>query len=223
MSRPPRHICVQGSIFRGKNGRFWAKHSFWEWAKVLVPTYHKTTLALFFWSKWARIANIWPKMTKNAYFGPNLAGFDPNIRIFLGGSKSKSFDFHLSKSHLGTSFSLFLVGHRTKWPKRPIFGSKWPKLPILGQNSIFLGGSKTFGTFISGHQWDISRDLQGRKCAILTPKFGYLGPNVNFFGTAIFVNRAYRQLVSYPTRWSLLFIFGCLYGSSFHHPSNREI
>ena len=30
---------------------------------------------------WAKNANIWPKMTKNAYFGPNLAVYGPKILI----------------------------------------------------------------------------------------------------------------------------------------------
>ena len=33
-------------------------------------------------------ANIWPKMTKNAYFGPNLAVFGAKILICMGVSKS---------------------------------------------------------------------------------------------------------------------------------------
>ena len=36
----------------------------------------------------AKNGNIWPKMTKNAYFGPNLAVFWPKILIFMGVSKS---------------------------------------------------------------------------------------------------------------------------------------
>ena len=39
-------------------------------------------------TKRAENANIWPKMTKNAHFGPNLAVIGPNILIPTGGSKS---------------------------------------------------------------------------------------------------------------------------------------
>ena len=78
----------------------------------------------------------------------------------------------------------------------PIFGPKcqfWAKFGrFWAPNPIFLGaGSKNFGTLVSGFQWDtffVLKTLiieapigrQGRKCAFLTPKFGYLGPKVNF-------------------------------------------
>ena len=35
-----------------------------------------------------KMANIWPRMTKNAYFGPISAVFGPKILIFMGVSKS---------------------------------------------------------------------------------------------------------------------------------------
>ena len=38
--------------------------------------------------KWAKNANIWPKKTKNAYFGPILAVFGPKILIFMGVKES---------------------------------------------------------------------------------------------------------------------------------------
>ena len=50
-----------------------------------------TSFALFLvrhGPKWAKNANIWPKMTKNADFGPNLAVFGPKILILMGVSKS---------------------------------------------------------------------------------------------------------------------------------------
>merc|ERR1712012_732927 len=40
------------------------------------------------WTKCARNGKIWPKMTKNAYFGPILAVFGPKILIFMAGSKN---------------------------------------------------------------------------------------------------------------------------------------
>jgi len=71
----------------------------------------------------------------------------------------------------------------------PVLGQIWP---FLGPKSNFLrAGSKNFGTLVSGVQWDTFFVLKtlisgaqighwGQKCAFLTPKFGYLGPKVNF-------------------------------------------
>ena len=41
-------------------------------------------------------ANIWPKMTKNAYFGPNLAVFGAKILNCMG--VSKSFITHITEN-----------------------------------------------------------------------------------------------------------------------------
>ena len=49
--------------------------------------------------------NIWPKMTKNAYFGPNLAVFGPKILIFMG--VSKSFGTNITENHLDNLFASF--------------------------------------------------------------------------------------------------------------------
>ena len=51
---------------------------------------------------------IWPKMTKNADFGPNLAVFGPKILIFMG--VSKSFGTNITENHLDNLSALFF-GH----------------------------------------------------------------------------------------------------------------
>ena len=56
-------------------------------------------------TKWAENADIWPKMTKNAYFGPNLAVFGPKILIFMG--VSKSFGTNITENHLDNLSALF--------------------------------------------------------------------------------------------------------------------
>ena len=120
-------------------------------------------------------------MTKNADFGPNLAVFGPKSLIFMG--VSKSFGTNITENHLDNLSALFFGQALDK------MGQIWP---FLGPKSNFLGaGSKNFGTLVSGFQWDTFFVLKtliieapigrwGRKCAFLTPKFGYLGPKVNF-------------------------------------------
>ena len=82
-----------------------------------------------------------------------------------------------------------------------------PNLAVFGPKiHILVGWCETFGTLIPGNQWGTFFALKtstgeapigryGRKCAILTWKFGYLGPKVNFFcmAIAILVNMAYHQ------------------------------
>merc|ERR1711994_17449 len=46
----------------------------------------------------------WPKMNKNAIFGPNLDFYGQKILIFTG--EIKSFVTHIRKTHLGTLFTL---------------------------------------------------------------------------------------------------------------------
>ena len=63
---------------------------------------------IVFWSGIGKIAkngNIWPKMTKNVYFGPILAVFGPKILIFRG--VSKSFGTNITENHLGNLPPLF--------------------------------------------------------------------------------------------------------------------
>ena len=65
-------------------------------------------------------------MTKNAYFGPNLAVLGPKILILTGGNKT--FGTHLTEkqpTHLA---------HIVYWSG---MGSNGPKMPIFGQKSQF--------------------------------------------------------------------------------------
>ena len=78
-------------------------------------------------------------MTKNAYFGPNLAVFGPKILTFTG--ESKSFGTHITENHLGTSFICSLVRHSTKCDQN---ASILPKMPILGQKWVIFQGSPWF-------------------------------------------------------------------------------
>ena len=63
-----------------------------------------TLFALFYGragTKWAKIANIWPKLHRNDNYGPNLAVFGPKILILSRGSKN--FGTHVTEktpSHL---------------------------------------------------------------------------------------------------------------------------
>ena len=121
---------------------------FREGVKVYVPTYQKTSFALFFGWAWDQMGQKKQKLAKNANFGPNLA----------------------------------VIG---------------PKKHFLG------GGSKTFGTLISGNQSDTSYVLKtvigeapigryGQKCAILTP-------NLNLDkGQLLFWNDNFCQLGNSP-------------------------
>ena len=117
-----------------------------------------TLFALLFgraFDKMGKKANICPKLTKNAYFGPILAVFGPKILIFMG--VSKSFGTNITKNHLDNLSALFFgqeldqVGQKCQYlAENAIFGQIWP---YLGPESNFLGaGSKNFGTLISGFQ-----------------------------------------------------------------------
>ena len=118
-------------IFTGKS-----KSLFW------YPHYGKTTYAscshcflVRHGTKWAKNTNIWPKMTKNANFGPNLAVFRPKILILTGGSKS--FCTHINEKPPGQLVHIsFLRGIGSNGPKKPIFGQIWP---FLSQKFIFGG------------------------------------------------------------------------------------
>ena len=126
-------------IFTGGCKSFWFPHS--------RKKHHGTLFALF-WLGMGRIgqknANIWPKMTKNAYFGPILAIFGPKILIFRG--VSKRFGTNWTENHLDNLSALFFGQALDQ------MGQIWP---FLGPRSNFLGaGSKNFGTLVSGFQWD---------------------------------------------------------------------
>merc|ERR1712211_165657 len=113
-----------------------------EKSKVLLPTYRKTHLGTLFtlflvghWTKCAKNGNIWPKMTKNADFGPNLAVFGPKSLIFMG--LSKSFGTNITENHFVNLSAFFFWSRiRSSGPKMPILGQIWP---FLGPKSNFLG------------------------------------------------------------------------------------
>merc|ERR1711954_614289 len=99
----------------------------------------------------------WPKLTKNANFGPNLVVFGQKILFFTG--ETKSFVTYITENPPRPLFTLFFGQHWTIcaknadiWPKMPVLGQIWP---FLGPKSNFLGaGSKNFGTLVSGFQCD---------------------------------------------------------------------
>ena len=99
--------------------------------------------------------NIWPKMTKNADFGPILAVFGPKILIVRG--VSESFGTTITEIHLGNLSALFFgqaldqMGQKSRYlAENASFG---PNLAVLGPKSNFLGAwSKIFGTLLSGIQ-----------------------------------------------------------------------
>jgi uncharacterized protein YozE (UPF0346 family) len=105
------------------------------------------------WTKCAKNGNIWPKMTKNADFGPNLAVFGPKSLIFMG--LSKSFGTNITENHFGNLSALFFgqafdqMGQKCRYlAQNASFG---PNLAVFGPKIQYLGrGSKNFGTLISG-------------------------------------------------------------------------
>ena len=112
---------------------------------------------IVFWSGMGRNggknANIWPKMTKNAYFGPNLAVFWPKVLIFMG--VSKSFGTNITENHLDNLSALFFgqaldqMGQKCQYLAKN--ASLRPNLAVFGPQINCLGaGSKNFGTVISG-------------------------------------------------------------------------
>ena len=103
------------------------------------------------WTKWAKSANIWPQMTKNAYFGPILAVLGPKILIFM--QVSKSFGTHIMEKpprqlvHIVFGQALDQMGQKCQYlAENASFG---PNLAVFGPKIQFLGaGSKNFGTLI---------------------------------------------------------------------------
>ena len=90
-------------------------------------------------------------LPKKACFGQNLAVIGPKILMFTGGSKS--FVTHITEKPPRHFVQIcFLVGHGIKWAKN---ANIWPKMTenaYFGPNLAILGGgSKTFGTLISGN------------------------------------------------------------------------
>ena len=128
----------------GQIGSFLGKKSFFYWRnqKFCYPHNGKPTQALCsnlflvgHWTKCAKNGNIWPKMTKNADFGPNLAVFGPKILIFMGYQ-------HNRKPLRQLVRIVFWSGLRSIRPKMPIFGPKCQFLAKFGRfwaKSNFLG------------------------------------------------------------------------------------
>ena len=141
---PKMQIFDQKYQFWAKFGRFWAKNPFFYWRnqKFCNPINGKPTQApcshwflVGHWTKCAKNGNIWPKMTKNAYFGPILAVFGPKILIFMG--VSKSFGTHIMEK---PPRQLVRIVFRSG------IGLNGPKMPIFGQKCHFLA---KFGRFLS--------------------------------------------------------------------------
>ena len=65
------------SIFWGKHLSYFGREQNLWYPHIRKPPRHLVRLVFLVGhgTKWVRKANIWPKMTKNAYFGPNLAIF----------------------------------------------------------------------------------------------------------------------------------------------------
>ena len=84
----------------------------------------------------------WPKMTKNANFGPNLVVFGQKILILTG--ESKSFGTHMTEKpprHL-----VCIVFWSGMGPQLPIFDQK---CQFWAKNPNFYGKSKSFGIHIT--------------------------------------------------------------------------
>ena len=76
-------------------------------------------------------------MTKNAYFGPNLAVFGPKILVFMG--VSKSFGTNITKNHLDkVNRCLARYSLCTTTTNQPTHRSpNEPARPICAKESIF--------------------------------------------------------------------------------------
>ena len=125
-------MCPRKHIL-GQKGCFWAKHpnyfgreqKFWcPYIKKPLSNLVRNIFLVGHCTKWTRKASIWPKMTTNSYFGPNLAFFGPKILNFYG-RKQK---FWYIGKNLGTSFALFFdrawdqMGQKCQfWAKNPNF------------------------------------------------------------------------------------------------------
>ena len=92
--------------------------------------------------KWAKNANIWPKMTKNAYFGQSAAVFGPNSLIFQ--EEATVLVFTYGKTQLGRHLIRIVLwqgmgpnGPKTQYlTKNAYFG---PNFAVLGPKIHFCG------------------------------------------------------------------------------------
>ena len=115
-------------------------------SKSLVPTKRKNYLGTLFALYFGRAGDeMWPKMTKNANLGPNLAVFEPKIPILLGGRKSFATNV-TEKPPRGTLFALFFgrawdeMGQKCQYlTKNAIFGPNLAKIPYFNFNFRAIG------------------------------------------------------------------------------------
>ena len=144
-------MCRQGQSRLGEDSaRFTASTLSNLFAKAAAAAVgNLATLLLAFllalllaWTKCAKNGNIWPKMTKNADFGPNLAVFGPKSLIFMG--LSKSFGTNITENHFGNLSALFFghaldqVGQKCRYlAQNASFG---PNLAVFGPKIQFFGG-----------------------------------------------------------------------------------
>ena len=151
MSRQGLAHINQKCQFWAKFGRFWAKNPFFYLRnhKFCYPHTGKPTYApcshcflVRNWTKCAKNGNIWPKMTKNADFGLNLAIFGPNILIFRG--VSKSFGTNITENYLDNLSALFFgqtidqMGQKCRYlAQNASFGAN---LAVFGPKIQFFGG-----------------------------------------------------------------------------------
>ena len=88
-------------------------------------------------------------MTKNVYFGPNLAVFGPKIQILTRGSKSFGAQVtekpprYLVRIVYWSGMGLNVPKNANIWPKKPNLAIYGPKI------LIFMGVGKSFGTNIT--------------------------------------------------------------------------
>merc|ERR1712173_257902 len=122
----------------------------------------------------------WPKLTKNANFGPNLVVFGQKILFFTG--EIKNFVTYITENPPRPLFTLFFGQHWTKCAKN---GNIWPNI------LIFMGVRKSFGTNITENYLDNlsalffgqALDQMGQKCRYLAQnaKFGHFWAQNPFF------------------------------------------
>jgi len=94
------------------------------------------------WTKGAKNGNIWPKMTKNADFGPNLAVFGPKSLIFMG--VSKSFGTNITGNHIHNLSALLFGQALDKMGQKCRYLAQnarfWPNLAVFEPKIQFFGG-----------------------------------------------------------------------------------
>ena len=127
--------------FRAKFGHFWAKNLFFtgeikSFVTHITENPPRHLVHIVFWSgigqNVQKMTLKWPKMTKNADFGPNLAVFGPKILNFWGGYKSSN--THISENHLCTQFALF-------------FCRAWHEMDQKGKYLAKMNKNVNFGRF----------------------------------------------------------------------------